>query len=742
MDTKPYFRTNIIKNSLFIASLCILPLYMYLSFTNHLLFHTIATFAIITIGVVASVVGVFTSLRVRNTVISKLSPAIFIYIILLFIHTLSYNGMSIFTNLNESFTSQILLVANLFLAIAWLITSLLPNKKENVYISFAGSLFLGMIFFSIAYYNVLPATISNGAMTVFGQTIQWITIAFYLIGIILLLLNKNFRANKDYQSILIAFILFLLSEILLLNHFSSEGFNIFIGLSLKFIGFLLIMYCIFVVNLIRPYNVLYTAIIEDNLLQRKLKEDNQNFSRRLSRSQEIAHVGTWELNLKTKVMWASDEAFRIYCLDVSKNNIINYEDIKHVALDIDRPRLDEALENLIYENIDYNITFAIENKHGEIKYINSVATLKYEDNEPAFVYGVINDITDLKNEQDKLLYASYHDHLTNVYNRRFFLEQRITLNFERFLPISTYILDINGLKIINDSFGHHVGNQVLKKLSTIINEFITKENCFVARIGGDEFAIILPNTNRSEAEKIMEAIINKTQDEKIGNINLSVAYGLAVKDKIEQPFDEILKEAEDDMYLHKISDSQSVRNGIIDALLKTLYEKDVLSENHSRRVSDLAYKLAKAVNLSEKNAGDIKVAGILHDIGKIMIANNILDKEGKLTNEEYDIIKTHPEKGYKIIHSIGGMDIIANYVLQHHERYDGSGYPRKLSKEDISYEGRIICIADAFDAMTSYRSYKDQLTTEEAIIELKACKGKQFDPELVDVFIEKVIETK
>ncbi len=233
--------------------------------------------------------------------------------------------------------------------------------------------------------------------------------------------------------------------------------------------------------------------------------------------------------------------------------------------------------------------------------------------------------------------------------------------------------------------------------------------------------------------------MTKTKEEKVGNISLSIAYGLAMKEKVSESFDDVLKKAEDDMYLHKISNSLSVRNGIIDALLKTLYEKDIMSEEHSRRVSDFAFKLAKAANLSEKKASDIKVAGVLHDFGKITISNHILEKKGKLTDEEFDVIKTHPEKGYKILHSIGGMDTIANYVVQHHERYDGFGYPKKLSKDDISYEGKIICIADAYDAMTSYRSYKNTMPDEDAIKELIACKGTQFDPDLVDIFIDKVI---
>ncbi|MBI9010221.1 MAG: diguanylate cyclase [Tenericutes bacterium] len=733
MKTSNYFNIKIVRNALIISSTLILSLYFYLSIVNDLLYHTIVSYSIITLGVIGPVVGILTAFRIKKNIMSKLSPFLFIYIILLFIHMLSYRGMNLFQNINPSFSSQIWLGANTILALGCLITTIDYKGKLNVVYHLVASTLLACVFFSLAYYKVLPRTIDANEITTFARGFQAFIIIVYVTTLILWLSNKKLRTDKDYKNVFISYILLLISELLLFNHFIEDDFFVFAGLTARFVSFIILMYTIFVVNLIRPYNDLYQEIIDDNLLQRSLKEKNIDFIRRLSRSQEIAHVGTWELDLKTQKIWVSNEAARIYGLQITDDHMVDFETVKKVALQKERNRLDLAMKNLLERNIKYDITFTILNSLGEYHHIHSVAYVSRDGDVPLVVHGVINDITELKNEKDKLLYASYHDHLTNVYNRRYFLEQRIALNFEKYLPVSTFILDINGLKIINDSFGHHVGNQVLRKLTSIISQFVTKENSFVARIGGDEFAIILANTNEDEANDLMTSILKQIKREKVGNINLSVAYGLAVKEKLEETFDEVLKKAEDDMYLHKISDSLSVRNGIIDALLKTLYEKDIMSEEHSRRVSDLAWRLAKAANLSEKKASDIKVAGILHDIGKITIANQILEKKGKLTDEEYRIIKTHAEKGYKIIHSIGGMDTIANYILQHHERYDGFGYPKNIKGEDISYEGRIICIADSYDAMTSLRTYKERMTGEAAINELIGCKGKQFDPELVDI---------
>ncbi|HPJ24427.1 MAG TPA: diguanylate cyclase, partial [Bacillota bacterium] len=370
----------------------------------------------------------------------------------------------------------------------------------------------------------------------------------------------------------------------------------------------------------------------------------------------------------TNLIWASDEAFRIYGAPISDDNLIGLAYVQQTAITPDRKKLDKALKDLLTQGKEYNLNFRIIDTDDELHYIHSVATLiKDEDGNPKKVSGVIHDITKLKLEQDKLLYSSTHDHLTNVYNRRYFSEQRMLYDDEKYLPVSFAILDINGLKIINDSLGHHAGNEVLKRLAQVLERHITDGKNFVSRIGGDEFSIFFANTTHEQAEERMQHILDHLSHERIGNIELSIAYGIAVRETMDQSVDEVLKKAEDEMYLYKISDSQSVRNKIIDALLKTLYEKDNISEEHSQRVSDYAFFLAKACNLSNKRTNDIKTAGLLHDIGKIMISNDILNKEGKLTASEYNIIKTHPEKGYRIIHSIGDMDIIANHVHQHHE---------------------------------------------------------------------------
>ena len=171
----------------------------------------------------------------------------------------------------------------------------------------------------------------------------------------------------------------------------------------------------------------------------------------------------------------------------------------------------------------------------------------------------------------------------------------------------------------------------------------------------------------------------------------------------------------------------------------TLHEKNKREEQHSHRVSALCKRMGEALGLPEHKIEELKLVGLLHDIGKIAIDENILNKPGKLTDDEWKEIKRHPEIGYRILSTVNDMSEMAEYVLAHHEKWDGKGYPRGLKGEEIPFASRIITIADAYDAMTSERNYRSALPNEVALEELQKNAGIQFDPKLVSVFIEKVL---
>ncbi len=355
------------------------------------------------------------------------------------------------------------------------------------------------------------------------------------------------------------------------------------------------------------------------------------------------------------------------------------------------------------------------------------------------IHASMRDVSERKLLQEKLEYLSYHDQLTKLYNRWFFNEESKRLNVKRNLPITVVMGDVNGLKLINDSFGHEYGDELLVKAADAIMKGC-REDDIVARLGGDEFALLLPKTDEYQAEAVVKRINKLAKSEKLGSIDISISFGWETKYDINTDMSEIYKKAEDRMYKKKLFDSPSMRGNTINAIINTLHEKNEREEEHSRRVSEYCEKLAIALKLNENLVYELKSVGLLHDIGKIAIDEKILNKKEKLTVEEYEEIKKHPDIGYRILSTVNEMSEMANYVLYHHERWDGKGYPRGLYQDESPLQSRIISIADAYDAMTSLRSYKKPMSKKDAIKELINNKGTQFDGALVDVFIKKVLK--
>jgi diguanylate cyclase (GGDEF)-like protein/PAS domain S-box-containing protein len=352
---------------------------------------------------------------------------------------------------------------------------------------------------------------------------------------------------------------------------------------------------------------------------------------------------------------------------------------------------------------------------------------------------VFRDVSDKRQKLKNIEFLSYHDKLTELYNRRFYEEEIVRIDTGRNLPLTIAMGDLNGLKLVNDSFGHMIGDELLIKAAKAIKNGCRADD-IIARLGGDEFIIILPKTNRIEAETIIERIKKNIANEKVKDLEVSIAFGHGTKDDPNQDIQEIFKIAEDDMYKQKLYESSSIRSKTVDLIKNTLYEKNEREMLHSNRVSEFCEAIAREMGFEIDEVNQIKLAGQMHDIGKIGIDDRIIDKVEKITEAEFNEIKRHSEIGFRILSSVNEFSEIAVFVLEHHERWDGKGYPKGLIGEEISIPARIIAIADSFDAMTRERTYKDTLSIEEAIVEMERCSGTQFDPVIVKVFIERVLK--
>lgn len=419
--------------------------------------------------------------------------------------------------------------------------------------------------------------------------------------------------------------------------------------------------------------------------------------------------------------------------DVVDNNLISFEEI--IEGEYTREVRDSWNHSIsIHER--YIGEYKICRKDGQCIWVLEQGIGIYDEQGKCIaIEGFISDINDRKNLEENLNYLSYKDYLTGLYNRRYIEDQLIRLDNSRKLPISIIMGDINGLKFINDSFGHEYGDELIKNVANILRDSLRGYE-LVARLGGDEFLVVLEDTTNKNTKDVIERIQENIKRSDYYKMGLSVSFGCSTKTSNSEKLSEIVKEAEDTMYKQKHYLNPSSRRKTVDTVLATLFEKDEESENHSRNVSKYSKILAKAHGLSDADIHKTATAGLLHDVGKIIIDTSILKSSEILTDEEFEEIKKHADIGYRILFNVEGLRDIAKIILCHHERPDGKGYPNGLKDDEIPFISKIISICDAYDAMVDKRRYKHPISIEDALGELKKNSGTQFDSELVNTFVK------
>lgn len=365
---------------------------------------------------------------------------------------------------------------------------------------------------------------------------------------------------------------------------------------------------------------------------------------------------------------------------------------------------------------------------------------------------------DLEHSHQQLRTMAMRDPLTDVLNHRAFqerLDQELSRAAREGYPVSLLAVDVDGFKKMNDTWGHAVGDELLRLLAREL-QATSRSSDIAGRVGGDEFMLILPGTGADDAAATARRLVSAVAVSETGieGIDLTVSVGVAefpshAADKVDlvrfadgamywakqcggsqaavysEPRDQPLSPKEDA--------EQARRLGLINtvhALAKAVDAKDAYTHQHSRRVATYAVTVARALGIADDRISSIETAAILHDVGKIGVPESILLKPGPLTAEEIEVMRRHSRLGEQIIAG-AGLPEIAIWVCHLHERFDGRGYPDGLAAEEIPFESRILHVVDAFEAMTAVRVYRDALPLEQALHELKANAGKQFDPGLV-----------
>ncbi len=384
----------------------------------------------------------------------------------------------------------------------------------------------------------------------------------------------------------------------------------------------------------------------------------------------------------------------------------------------------------------------------ELKYIHKDGSIRWwtvdavKISDDRFI-GFSIDITDRKQAEEDLINLSRLDYLTGIYNRRVFEDELRRVDEAKLLPLSVIIGDINGVKFINDTFGHSAGDKHIVEIAKILRD-CCREDDILARIGGDEFSILMPFTDNDTASEVLQKIQTALTEFDAANAGdtyrHSVSLGCATKVSADEDMKDIIKIAEGYMYQRKLLEHNSIHSTIVASIKATMFEKSHETEEHAQRLVSLSKAVGTMLGLSQAELDKLELLASLHDIGKVGIRDEVLTKPGKLNEMEWAEIKRHPEIGYRIAKTSSELAPIAEGILCHHERWDGLGYPQGLCGESIPLISRIVSIVDAYDAMTNDRPYRKALDRETAVEQIKQNAGTQFDPYIAEIFAEIVYE--
>ena len=395
-----------------------------------------------------------------------------------------------------------------------------------------------------------------------------------------------------------------------------------------------------------------------------------------------------------------------------------------------------ALTQLLNDQyaVDHTVEKPLLRKDGTTFWANiSVSRIRF--NQEDIYMSTVIDISERKKAEEMMHYLNYHDQTTGLNNRQYYESHIEKVDVEGNYPLTLIKIDINGMKLINDAFGYEMGDTLVKKVVSLIKPIVYNSDMF-CRFGGSDFLIVYTKVQKPYIDIIMAQINHMMTNETIQNIKVSVSSAYAVKSSSEEDLNLVLKKAEMRLSREKLIDTSSMLSRTIEIIMNSLYEKNSREMEHSKRVSYWCEKIAQRMNLDSHIVSKLRIAGLMHDIGKIGIPDSILDKPDRLTEEEFNLIRKHSEVGYRILSAANEFSEIADYILAHHERWDGMGYPKGLKGSEIPIYARIISVADSFDAMTSDRAYRKAMSFQQAKQEIIKFSSVQFDPSVVKVFLE------
>lgn len=474
-------------------------------------------------------------------------------------------------------------------------------------------------------------------------------------------------------------------------------------------------------------------------LQREMKAKEQRLALVLAGGK----VGFWDwsVNGHTVVRNRGYAALLGYTTPELTDQLIFTSELIHPD---DAPRLERALADYLSGRTEqYEIAYRLRDNQGKWRWVldRGVVTDYDRSGRPVRMVGITIDIHSQKTAELRLEELTYTDPVTGLYNRAYFDKALRELDRPDALPLSIILGDLNDLKLTNDTFGHAAGDDLLVTMADVLRATCRKSD-IITRWGGDEFAIILPNTTEADALKVCSRIRAACAAVHDSPIKLSIALGVSTRTTMGEPMSRVIRTAEQWMYQHKLAESDSITNALVLSISDALETKYQDGVERGARQETLAIKLGRALGLSHQELADLALLARMHDVGHVLTKEEILSRPSPRSSEEEQIYQQHVESGYRVARALPQLRPIAETILAHHEHWDGSGYPRGLAGEDIPLLARIMAVVDAFDDLRQGRTPLGPLSAEEALAELAKHAGTKFEPKLVEVFREIMQETR
>lgn len=385
---------------------------------------------------------------------------------------------------------------------------------------------------------------------------------------------------------------------------------------------------------------------------------------------------------------------------------------------------------LEHENAHFEIEMV--RRDGKKYFVELRTRIVYIGSHISEIQAVGNDISDKKFAEEQIKFLTEHDPLTGLYNRLYFDDQLTAYEKKNTSGVSIIVGDVNGLKMVNDAFGHKTGDQMLIAIADILKAIFNHPSDVIARLSGDEFAIL---TEVRNIPQYIDIIQKKCQELTQFSFIVDISLGVAIRKKTSQSLDSVFREADHQMYRNKLRRTQKIKLKMIESLKSQLETRSIETAEHSQRMCELSRRIGVYLNFNESILDELELATSMHDIGMVSVDKSILDKAGPLTDSEFKEMMKHTEIGYHLLVASPSLAGIGEYVLSHHENFDGSGYPQGLARLEIPLISRIIAVVDGYEAMTNTRTYRKKITHDEAISEIMSCSGTKYDPNIVLAFI-------